>query len=430
MGKTINRLTYSFFFLLFIILTPIFLFYAGGYRYNFDTGQIEKNGAFYIKSYPRDADIYIDGEKNKNRTPNQITNIKPGRHLIEIKKEKYGSWQKELEVSSGETTFAEDIVLFYQDTDKKVLSSGSANFLLNKDQSKYALIDSENKLQITDVEQAKVFDIIDFEKEIYTFVDWSPNDQKILLKNQEGVLVIFDIGQKEFYPLELTDVDKIIWDNNNSDTLWYLQTENLFQLDIAQTFDHTIFELGLEKAIQDFDLIDNQFSILYSIDNTNYVELLDKNLTSKQVLENLNLGKLKIIISNDRQFIFTLGAHLYIQNIFQDLIDIPVTSAKMHDQRLLLSTGHEIILYNYQDDWQELIDRSSQIVSDLLWHPNGSYFLSEINEQTSITEIDGRDKRNSTPILNDPHKKLYLFNKKGNRLFILTPEENYYLPVQ
>ena len=136
------------------------------------------------------------------------------------------------------------------------------------------------------------------------------------------------------------------------------------------------------------------------------------------------------MVTNDRQFIFTLGSQLYIKNIFQNLIDIPVTSVKVHNQRLLLTNGHEIILYNYQDDWQELIDRSSQIVSDLLWHPNGSYFLSEINEQTNITEIDGRDKRNSVPILENPHKKLYLFNKKGNRLFILTPEENYYLTIQ
>ena len=234
MGKTINRLTYSFFFLLFIVLTPIFLLYAGGYRYNFDTAQVEKNGAFYIKSYPRDADIYIDGEKNKNRTPNQITNIKPGRHLIEIKKEKYGSWQKELEVSSGETTFAEDIVLFYQDTDKKTLSSGSTNFLLNKNEEKYALIDDDNKFKITDVEQAKMFEIYDFASSSYSFVDWSPNDQKILLKDTTEALIIFDIGQKEFYPLELANIEKIIWDNQDSNTLWYLQKEKLFQQLSAQ----------------------------------------------------------------------------------------------------------------------------------------------------------------------------------------------------
>ena len=95
-----------------------------------------------------------------------------------------------------------------------------------------------------------------------------------------------------------------------------------------------------------------------------------------------------------------------------------------------MSNGHEIIQYNYEQDWQELIDRSSQIVSDIIWHPNGSYFLNEINEITSITELDGRDKRNSVEILNNPLKKLYLFNSKGDKLFVLTPEENFYLTIQ
>ena len=82
-------------------------------------------------------------------------------------------------------------------------------------------------------------------------------------------------------------------------------------------------------------------------------------------------------------------------------------------------------LYN-----QELIDRSTKIVSDIIWHPNGSYFLTEINEQTKIIEIDGRNKRNSIELLSTPLKKLYLFNNKGDKLFILSSKENFYLKIQ
>lgn len=404
--------------------------YAGGYRYNFNTGQIEKNGAFYIKSYPRGADIYIDNKKEKNRTPSQLTNIKAGHHLLQVKKDKYATWQKDLEVHPGETTFAEDIVLFLEDTNKQNLSSGSANFLINKNKDKYAFIDEKNDLIITDIEQAKIFEIYNFGEDFYTFIDWSPNDQKLLLIDEKNKLAIFDISQKKFDYLDFEEIEKIIWDNNNPDLLWYLKDQKLFMVNITQIFNPNIFDLNLEKQISDFDIKDNYIAILYSLEDKNYVEQLDKNLQSKELIEDPNLGKLTLIVSNDRQFIFTIGSQLYIKNVFQDLIKIPVTQVKMHDNRLLLTNGHEIILYYYKDDWQELIDRSSQIVADLLWHPNGSYFLSEINEQTNITEIDGRDKRNSIPILNNPYKKLYIFNKKGDKLFILTPEENFYLTIQ
>ena len=86
-------------------------------------------------------------------------------------------------------------------------------------------------------------------------------------------------------------------------------------------------------------------------------------------------------------------------------------------------------LYNYKDDWQDIIDRSSQIISDIIWHPNGSYFLTEINKETIISELDNRDHRNTFSILNNPFKKYYLFNKRGDKLFILTPEENFYLKI-
>ena len=95
-----------------------------------------------------------------------------------------------------------------------------------------------------------------------------------------------------------------------------------------------------------------------------------------------------------------------------------------------MTNGHEIIIFNYEEDWQDLIDRSSNIVSDVFWHPNGSYFVSEINDSTSLTELDGRDKRNNIELLNNPRKKNYIFDEKGERLYIVTPEENYYLTIE
>ena len=61
-----RRITYSIFFTIFFISSPLLILYSLGYRYNFTTNNIEKNGAFYIKSYPRNANIYIDNVLNKH----------------------------------------------------------------------------------------------------------------------------------------------------------------------------------------------------------------------------------------------------------------------------------------------------------------------------------------------------------------------------
>ncbi|RJQ35540.1 PEGA domain-containing protein [Candidatus Parcubacteria bacterium] len=429
MNKTTARITYSFFFLLFFVLTPVFVFYAKGYRYNIDTRSIEKNGAFYVKSYPRGAEIFVDNLLMDRKTPTQLINIKPGIHALKVQKDQYVSWRKELEIRPGETTFAEDIVLFLEQREKVSLGDGSDNFLLNKAKDKYAHIDENKKLLVTDIEQIKNFDIHTFDQD-YELLDWSPDNQKLLLKNTNNYF-IFDINQKKTTEIELDLADKIIWDNQQSHLLWYLKDSKLFRYDIGQMFNPQTQELEINKNINDFALESSSLVIQYSVGKKYYVEQLKKDdLRQIKKIDDLNLGSLEVLLADDNYFIFSLGSELYIKNNYKDLINIPITIAEIHDKRLLISNGHEIILYNYENDWQELIDRSSNIVSELIWHPNGSYFITEIENQTRITEIDGRDRRNSILLLDGPLKKTYLFNQKGDKLFVFSTEENFHLNIQ
>ena len=132
MEKTLRKITVSIFFILFFILAPLLTAYSLGYRYDFSNGSIQKNGAFYVKSYPRDAEIFVDNKKNRSKTPTQVINVLPGEHELVIEKNNYISWTKNLDVYSGETTFAEDIVLFLENRPKTILGTGSDNLLINK----------------------------------------------------------------------------------------------------------------------------------------------------------------------------------------------------------------------------------------------------------------------------------------------------------
>ncbi len=431
MEKTLRRITYSFFFLLFFILAPLLTVYALGYRYDFQTGNIEKNGAFYVKSYPKGASIYVGGKKAKNTTPTQVLNIQPGKYELRVSKKDYVDWVKELEIKSGETTFAEDIVLFLSQRPETTLGTGSENYLINHNRDKYAYIDADNTLMITDVEQAKNFELSQLE-ENYTLLDWSPDNQRILMEYNSAYFV-FDINQKTVQPLTIEKADKIFWEDN-ANTLLYLNNGQLFRHYLSagllpeQESDQA---LNLEDNINDFALYDNWLIVHYSIGPENFVVQLDKNnLREQQKIAEVNLGNLDTLLADDNYLIFSLGSTLYIKPSLRDLVTIPMTIAKIHDERLLLTNGHEILLFNYKQDWQSLIDRSSNIISDLLWHPNGSYFVYESNDLTKLSELDGRDKRNTIELLNNPRKKMYLFNKKGDQLFVLTPEKNFYLTIQ
>ena len=431
MEKTLRKITVSAFFILFFILAPLLTAYSLGYRYDFSNGNIQKNGAFYVKSYPRGAEIFVDNEKNKSKTPTQVINVLPGEHELTITKDTYASWTKNLDIYSGETTFAEDIVLFLEDRTKTTLGSGSDKLLLNKNKDKYAFLDINQQLLITDVEQAKIFEIETLDRD-YELMDWSSDNQQILLRDGSKYFS-FNIDQKKLNAIPIPDVDKMIWENN-SDSLLYLKNNKLYRHHHKAAWNSSGQAdelLDIQHYINDFTIKDKWLIIQYTFDKNNFIQQLDKNtLEIKQVINNVNLGKLDVLLAEDNYLIFTLGSKLYIKNIFRDLIVIPITIAHLYGEKLLMTNGHEIIIFNYEEDLQDLIDRLSNIVADVFWHPNGSYFVSEINDNTTLTELDGRDKRNNIELLNNPRKKNYVFDKKGERLFILTPEENYYLTIQ
>ncbi len=429
MNKHLSNFTYGFFILLFFIITPIFIGLALGYRYNFVTRNIEKRGAFYLKSYPRNADIFIDNKKMRQKTPNQITNISSGSYTVTVAKEKYAPWQKKLPIYPGETTFAEDIVLFLEQRDKASLGLGSANVLLNKNQDQYAYLDDKNNLNITDIQLEKNW-LVSHLDQGYELIDWSADNQRLLL-GLEKKYFIFDINRKELKKLTLSDLDKIIWDDNDGQKLWYQKKEELFTYKPDAAKQYQSEKIALSYPLNDFDVKDNWLISHHSQLDQNFVSQIDLNdFSVKQITNNVNVGKVKLFLANNEQLIFSAGSQLYIKTKDSDLISIPFTNAAIHDQRILLTNGYEIILYNFKEHWQALIDRSSQIVSDVIWHPNGSYFLSESNNISNLAEIDSRDVRNSLEILNEPHKKYYFFNAKGDKLFIITPQENFYLTIQ
>ncbi|MCB9802708.1 PEGA domain-containing protein [Candidatus Nomurabacteria bacterium] len=422
MSIILRRLTYLSFFLAFIIVAPLLIFYSLGYRYNFDKHLIEKNGAFFVKSYPRNSNIFIDGEKTKFKTPAQVTNVKTGTHLVEIKKEGFDTWQKNLNIIAGETTFIEDVTLFLNEQKIVDLGPGSEDYLINKNKDKYSYL-RDNTLWLVNTETEQIFDVYQFPQKT-ELIDWSKNDQQILIKQNN--YKIFDISQQKITDLNILNPDKIIWDNQDENIIWFLRNQKLYKYNIV--LNSTTLKAD---DLSDFDLTGEYIILQNNQAGISNLAQIQKDSTDEvRSLENLKLGKLKIILADKDYLIFMLGSHLYLQKQEQELIEIPASLVEIYGKFLLINDGYQTILYDYNDDYKEIIDRSSQVVSDLKWHPNGSYFINEVNGKSTIYELDGRDYRNNTQVLNDPLKKMYLFNKKGDKLFILTAERNFYLQVQ
>lgn len=119
--------------LLFIILLPILLSYALGYKIDYGKFRIYKTGIIYIESHPAGASVYIDGRQIPDVTPARIEELKPGPYKVAVKREGFYPWERELVARPNMVTKADRIVLFpVKQEMKKMGERGVLDFAISE----------------------------------------------------------------------------------------------------------------------------------------------------------------------------------------------------------------------------------------------------------------------------------------------------------
>lgn len=92
----------------FAAVAGVTLFFAYGYRYDVEERVVQKTSIIDITPRVREIEVYLDGRKVVGELPFQIKGVLPGIHQLELKKEGFVNWKREVEVK-------EDIVSIVYD---------------------------------------------------------------------------------------------------------------------------------------------------------------------------------------------------------------------------------------------------------------------------------------------------------------------------
>ncbi len=103
----------------FLVAAPYLVLYSLGYRVDFRHASIVATGGIYIKAYPPEATVAVDG-KIKDTTgifssSFFVQNLLPQTHAILISKDGYYDYQKNLLVAQNQVTKLEHVILFKKD---------------------------------------------------------------------------------------------------------------------------------------------------------------------------------------------------------------------------------------------------------------------------------------------------------------------------
>jgi len=172
-----------------------------------------------------------------------------------------------------------------------------------------------------------------------------------------------------------------------------------------------------------------------------YRETLDGSNQTQISKESLPPGYYRIL-TNDQRFFLALAqtGDLYFLNIDSGLwetIARGVKDAAVSDDnnKFLYWNNNEIWIYYPQDiliqpyknaGEKELITRFAQTISQAIFYPDNEHIAFVVGNQIKITELDGRDQRNTVDFLQAPSPQIY-FDQNTNYFYYKTNTNIYRL---
>lgn len=178
-----------------LLATLLLTFISLGFGFNHNTGGITQNGLLFIDAHPQQASMTINGQ-DKGKTDGRFV-LEAGPYSIELKREGYRDWKKDVELQGGEVirlvypflfpaSLQTKTILATTSTPNLITASPDRHWIVLHDQARpttFQVTDTSTKTNLTKeivVPQA-VFGNKAGEQKL-ELVEWSGDNKALLLK--------------------------------------------------------------------------------------------------------------------------------------------------------------------------------------------------------------------------------------------------------
>jgi len=471
MNRTQRKLFTLFFVLLFFLVAPTVVLFAQGYRFNLQNNVFIYSGSITIKSWPRDINIYIDGEEQTNKHMSiingarTVNGIKPGKYRITCSKPGYTSWEKDIEVHSGVSTEFWNVLLFPEKESFDIASyevpGDFKQFFLSPESNDELVVFSEEEekrniyLLNTENNQTELifgteeFDFLPKEKGLN--IEWNANNKKFILpmidrETDQSNFILVNLEKEENQITVLDDffeeqkISRARWMFNEKNQIVVLTEENNFF-----TFNHEEeAPVLIAENVSGFDFAEHKIyftglpnNIIWEIEQDNFT---NKKQISNQPFPAIEGENLFEITAYDKYRIFLRsendGSFLFNENRKKDSISILRPSEKVlgiqfsdDGKKMLCWNRHEVWYYMLRD-WEIqpkrffgdkiTITRSSEPIKNVQWMDNYENIILSTDKTIKVFEADPRSYTNVSDLRTTKEsieEKDLIYNKNNQTLY-------------
>lgn len=372
-------------FFLFIFIATIA--YARGYRVDIQKGTMTSTGIIAVSSSPQTAQVYVNGEL-KGVTDLHLT-LPHGKYVIEVKKEGYTSWKREVSLK-GELVVTADATLFPLNASLTPLTTIGISHVLSIDKTDKALLFVENG----DLEKDGIYV---FDQTKRTFSLFPP--LKLLVSKK---LFPEDIVLKDVSVLFSPDFKQgIVIFKRGEDPISYLislEDEN------TQLFEVTSSQASLEKV----------WNEERDLETGRLLEIFPKELAkiasdSFHILS-LSPDKTKILYEAKQSITlpYVIEPRLVAANQTPEERSIKLEGMYVYDRKEDR---------NYQISLSEVSQKIKQEGNPvLIWYPDSRHLVKHEGDKISIVEYDDTSRQ---IIYSGPHEGSYFDITSDSKLLVL-----------
>jgi hypothetical protein len=404
------------------------ILYYQGYRFDFEKKSLTQTGGLFLKVIPKQAEIYLTPLDSKSLTGQAgklvkktdfffgsalIENLLPKKYLVEVKKNGYFSWKKDLEIKEREVTEAKNIVLFPKNPNFSILTKNVKNFWFSPDGKKMILKEGQ--------EETWALKLYDLNRSVKSHLIEGTD-----LSRQESEL--FDLKFSE-------DSKKIFLEVGVGEELKY------FSLEIEKTPPLLVETKKPEPPIENILIYQNFNGDIYYLDNFGYLWRSDSSLSIKEKITEIPFPA-KAETEHDLYifpgFIFLReGETLYsfnpdsesFEKFFEKINGLKISP---DNKKLLFFSDSEIWVLFLKEKLTQptkkagektLLVRLSEKIEDAFWL-NSDYLIFNAGDKIKIAEIDERDKLNIVDLAEFPPTTSgggpeIFFNQTDKKLYVL-----------
>lgn len=444
-----KRILYIAFIIIFFIANPVILFYSMGYRFNSHTFALELTGSLYISTEPKKPKIFLDGAEVSFSAPKRIRYLLPDRYTVTLRKDSYFDWTRDVEISSGKTTFIEDVVLVQKKSPVLLFESQKDIFGKTPDETKIWFLDSTQNgasVSVYDISRSTTTAraILGPDIAIHTIAP-SPLSAGVLFVASAGNIQKFFIFNSLTGSLKLLNIppyktfEKIIWDHASPSILYGFSQEILYQINVEENTQRAVFS----GEIEDF-IVSGNFLYFIKKDSQGYVLSRKRLFDAKSAIDIRLPGALSYsIYMQEKNFLEIQDKEKNFFLVQADIFDsIPMVNAEKFifslgkgksiqwiksKKSILLSDDFEISLSDLKKQKKYVMNRTSRRISKTESVLEGAYIAVLTENNILITE-NSPYKKNAYQLTNSGQVvDFFSSGKKNEILFIIEKQKEKYV---